>query len=128
MIKKLLAILSVVLFANQASAAEYFCKVDAKWSSGQQYSSQHLLKWKPAVKIDDKGGYATLYRCSYETSADAVTCDRYSADYVTQDFNGNKKYYQYNGQFDVQLFANLDFIENNGRGTISMGKCKLVRP
>lgn len=34
----------------------------------------------------------------------------------------------FRGQFDVQLFTNLYFIEKNGRGDIATGKCKLMRP
>jgi hypothetical protein len=37
-----------------------------------------------------------------------------------------RKYYVFAGQFDVQLFENsMTFIENNGRGSIAMGKCSL---
>jgi len=34
------------------------------------------------------------------------------------------KYYYFDGQFDVQIFPNLSFIENNGRGDIAFGKCR----
>jgi hypothetical protein len=126
--RKLFAIFSFFLMADQTTAAEYFCSVDKKWSNGSQYSSEDLLKWKFSVKIDDEGNDAALFRCSYATSVEAVTCDRYEADFITQDTLGNKKYYYFRGQFDVQLFTNLHFIENNGRGDIATGKCEFISP
>ncbi len=39
-----------------------------------------------------------------------------------------KKYYVFKGQFDVQLYPDLTFIENNGRGDIAYGKCELTSP
>ena len=39
-----------------------------------------------------------------------------------------KKYYRFRGQFDVQLFPSLFFVENNGRGGIAFGKCRVVSP
>jgi hypothetical protein len=66
-----------------------------------------------------------LERCSYSTSQSKVTCDRYSVDRVEVDkFVGIKKFYYFKGQFDVQLFPDMNFVENNGRGGISYGKCE----
>lgn len=39
-----------------------------------------------------------------------------------------KKYYLFRSQFDVQLFPDLSFLENNGRGSIAYGQCRLVSP
>ena len=88
-----------------------------------------LSKWQFGVKILDNGQSAILSRCSFETAAGAVTCDDYEVDYIAKDkWVGIKKYYYFSGQFDVQLFADLKFIESNGRGDIAAGSCKLVRP
>ena len=39
-----------------------------------------------------------------------------------------KKYYVFRSQFDVQVFSDLSFLENNGRGDIAYGKCEVVAP
>ena len=39
-----------------------------------------------------------------------------------------KKFDVFESQFDVQLFLNMEFVENNGRGGISFGKCKVMAP
>ena len=58
-----------------------------------------------------------------------MTCDRYPMDKVVLDENVKiKKYYLFRSQFDVQLFADLLFIENNGRGGIAFGRCRVVAP
>jgi hypothetical protein len=41
-------------------------------------------------------------------------------------FNGMKKFYYFTGQFDVQLFTDMRFVENKGRTGISYGKCKKI--
>ncbi|NVJ08308.1 hypothetical protein HUW63_24100 [Myxococcus sp. AM001] len=35
---------------------------------------------------------------------------------------------RYIAQFNLQVFRNLDFIEDHGRGGISFGKCELTAP
>ncbi|WP_281970147.1 MULTISPECIES: hypothetical protein [unclassified Polynucleobacter] len=63
-----------------------------------------------------------VFSSSYECK---VTCDRYSVDRVEVDkFVGIKKFYFFKGQFDVQLFPDMNFVENNGRGGVSYGKCE----
>ena len=58
-----------------------------------------------------------------------VTCDDYPISFIASDPHvGHKKYYVFRSQFDVQIFSSLLFVENNGRGTISFGKCKVTRP
>jgi len=58
-----------------------------------------------------------------------ITCDRYQMDTVVLDEQVKiKKYYLFQSQFDVQLFANLSFIENNGRGSVAYGKCRFIAP
>jgi hypothetical protein len=46
-------------------------------------------------------------------------------DFVARDaFVGHLKYYYLQGQFDVQVLASGDFVENNGRGSIATGWCE----
>jgi len=117
------------LLPVSTNAAEYSCDVQVKRDYEYVYTSADLRKWKWSVKIVDNGDSAVISRCSFSTSANSVTCDDYSADFVHQDpYIGVKKYYYFRGHFDVQLFSDLSFIENNGRGSIGRGTCRLVRP
>ncbi len=53
-----------------------------------------------------------------------MTCDRYEVDKVVLDEVARiKKYYVFSSQFDVQLYSDGRFIENNGRGTVAYGTC-----
>jgi hypothetical protein len=109
------------------AAEEYFCPVSKKLNSDSSYSTAQLQKWMFSVKINHTGNTATMSRCSFASSAGAVTCDDYQADFIYEDPNtGHKKFYYFRGQFDVQIFNNFSFIENSGRGDIAFGKCDLV--
>ena len=68
-----------------------------------------------------------LQPCSFSPSVHEVTCDRYEVDKIVFDEKVNiRKYYAFRSQFDVQVFSDLHFVENNGRGGIAFGKCNLV--
>jgi len=41
----------------------------------------------------------------------------------TDKFASARKLYFFDGQFDLQIFRDGRFVENNGRGTISFGEC-----
>ena len=81
------------------------------------------------VTEDERGDTVFVSRCSYAASVQKVTCDRYKMDKVVFDKNVQiKKYYLFQSQFDVQIFRDLSFVENNGRGGIAFGKCRVVAP
>jgi hypothetical protein len=108
---------------------EYECPVTQKLSSEHIYSQQNLKQYRYVVKIDDRGETAILSRCSFSPSQKKVTCDSYEVDKIDFDENVKiKKFYVFRSHFDVQLFSNLRFIENNGRGTIAFGNCRIVSP
>ena len=110
-------------------AAEYDCKVGKKVEHEVSYSAQQIEKGKFSVKIEENGGGAFVSRCSIVPSANKITCDRYQVDKIVFDENVKiKKYYVFRSQFDVQLFPDLLFVENNGRGGIAYGKCRVVVP
>lgn len=112
-----------------AAAAEYDCKVTKKVGSENTYTAHQIEKGQFSVKVEESGGGAFVSRCSFSPSANKVTCDRYQVDKVVFDENAKiKKYYVFRSQFDVQLFSDLSFIENNGRGDIAYGKCRVVAP
>lgn len=124
-----LCFLCLFLVPLSANAAEYSCDVSVKRDYDYVYTIADLRKWKWSVKIVDDGSSAFISRCSFSSSANSVTCDEYSADFVHQDpYTGVKKYYYFRGHFDVQLFSDLSFVENNGRGSIGRGTCRLTKP
>jgi hypothetical protein len=117
------------LLPTITQAVEYNCKVEQKFDSAQVYSADQLQKGQYSVVIKDNGVAASLSRCSFSPSNQAITCDQYEVAKIVFDKQVKiKKYYVFNSQFDVQMFSGLTFIENNGRGGIAYGKCSLVSP
>ena len=88
------------------------------------YTTERLEQGKFSVNIKhDKK--SDIERCSFSPSQNKVTCDKYQVDRVEVDkWVGIKKFYFFKGQFDVQLFPDMTFVENNGRGGVSYGKCE----
>lgn len=125
----LMLAICVAVMAGSASAVEYRCTVARKIDSERVYTAAHLERSNFSVLIEDHGNTAHISRCSFAALEQKVTCDRYEVDEIAVDeIAGIKKYYYYRGQLDVQLFRNLSFIENNGRGSISFGKCVVTAP
>ena len=121
--------LFLLLFPTLCGAVEYKCDVDRKLDSERVYSADQLKKGQFSVLIKENGSTASLSRCSFSSSAQAVTCDQYDVDKIAFDENVKiKKYYVFRSHFDVHVFSDLSFLENNGRGTIAFGKCAVVAP
>lgn len=119
--KKILFLL--LIFPSIVYSTTYDCKVTRKFDSQNEYTPSILEKYQYSVKIKDTSK-PELERCSFVPSQNKVTCDRYSVDKVETDkFVGIKKFYYFIGQFDVQLYPDMRFVENNGRGGISYGSC-----
>jgi hypothetical protein len=119
----------ILVFKIEASSAEFSCKVTEKYDFGKIYSKAEIDKWKFSAKIEDHGTSAFVSRCSHSNIEGKVTCDRYEVDRIEYDKNVNiKKYYIYRSQYNIQMFKDLSFIEDNGRGGISYGKYKLTSP
>ena len=127
---KLLIAILLTLVTSAAIAAEYknySCKVLRKFDKNQQYSSAKIkeMQFSNLVEESDKETYVS--RCDFQASVGKVTCDRYRIDMiVNDDFVNIKKYYLFNSQFDFQLYDDLSFVENNGRGGISYGICAIT--
>ena len=121
--KKIFILMGILISTNVFSSS-YECVVNRKLDFQNSYSQSELDKFKYSVRIKDEK-IPELERCSFTPSEKKVTCDRYMVDRVEVDkFNGMKKFYYFTGQFDVQLFTDMRFVENNGRGGISYGKCE----
>lgn len=122
-------LLITLTIPSLASGAEYACKVERKFNSEHVYTASEIEKWKLSIKIEESSSSSLLSRCSFSAIAEKVTCDQYAVDKVVYDDNASvKKYYVFRSQFDVQLFQDLFFIENNGRGDIAFGHCILASP
>lgn len=122
-------IIALFGFAASAQATDYRCDVDTKFDSRTVYTQQALDQGQFHVLVEDRGGTAHLSRCSFVQSEQAITCDRYDVDHIEYDDNVRiKKYYVLRSQFDVQIFADLFFVENNGRAGIAFGQCTLTSP
>ncbi len=103
--------------------------MEAKFDRERVYSQAHLQKYQFSVLIEERGDSAFLSRCSFTTSSQEVTCDRYEVDKVVFDEHVRiKKFYVFHSQFDVQVYSDLSFIENNGRGGIAFGTCSITAP
>ena len=122
--KTLLALLLLIPSLSFAGSKFYQCPVYEKYDAGGNIYAQEMIeKYKYSVNVIDMGDTAILERCSFSSSAGAVTCDSYDVDHIERDFGGGDKYYYFSGMFDVQIIGSL-FIENNGRGGIAFGKCE----
>jgi len=116
--------LLLLLFPTLVYSTIYECKVSRKVGPENIVSESELKKWKFSIKIYDTTK-PELERCSYSTGVNKVTCDKHLVDKVeTDNYVNIKKFYNFRSQFDVQLFPDMTFIENNGRGGISYGKCE----
>jgi len=122
-------IVLVVLAPMAAQAVEYHCNVEKKFNSEHTYTQSDIEKFQYSVRIEEIGNSALISRCSFSTSEQTVTCDRYVVDKIESDsYVKIKKYYNFRSQLDVQLWRSLFFVENNGRAGIAFGNCKVVAP
>lgn len=127
-----IACLLVFLSAN-SFAATYRCEVHSATmfdkSLRVEVLSKKYLKDRQQHVIIEDDTKAFVQRCSLNPFVGRVECDRYEADHVAKDaFINFKKFYFFRSQFDVQLLSDLSFIENNGRGGVAYGQCKLINP
>ena len=114
-------------FPLVAHSASYDCTVTSKYDFDRSYTQAQLDSLKFSVRIHDSEK-PKVDRCSVKPSEGKLSCDTYDIDRVEVDKHvGFKKFYLFRSQFDVQLFPDMKFIENNGRGGIAMGMCKPLR-
>lgn len=118
-----LALLFLVM-TSTAHSANYDCTVTKKLDFENLYSPSQMEKFKFSVRIHDSDK-PQVDRCSVKPSEGKLSCDSYDIDRVEVDkYVGYKKFYLFKSQFDVQLFPDMKFVENNGRGGIAFGTCK----
>ena len=121
--------LLLVLHPLLSLAAVYECPATRKVDSTQVYTPEMLAKGQFSTRVEELGKETYVSRCSFAPSEGKVTCDRYKVDRVVTDPNvGHKKFYVFSSQYDFQIFKGLLSVENNGRGGIQYGQCKLTSP
>ena len=119
----------VTVFSLPALAVEYSCEVTRKLDVERDYTAEQISKFQYSNRLEESSDASFVSRCSFAQSVGRVTCDRYKIDRVEFDANARiKKFYVFRSQFDFQLFPDLSFVENTGRGGVSYGKCKVVSP
>lgn len=124
-------LVAVVLLGGPlaGAAAELECTVTRKLDGERMYTAADLAKGQYSVRIEESAVGATVARCSLSPSAGRVTCEKYRVYRIEKDPHiGVKKLYVFHSQFDVQVFKDLSFVENNGRGGIAFGTCRAVAP
>ena len=122
-------LLAIPFFLHVTPLAEYRCDVNMKVDPDGFWSEEQIEVGQWHILIRDTGSAATISRCSFSPSQQKITCDLYQVDRIEVDPAVKiKKYYYFRGQFDVQVFPNLTFIANDGRGTISYGTCRVIAP
>jgi hypothetical protein len=120
---------ALVGFSFSAVAADYRCTVERKVHHEGEYTAAELEKGKFSNLIEETKEGSFVSRCSFEATQGRVTCDHYKADRVEVATGVKiKKFYFFSSQFNLQVFPNLTFIEDNGRGSISFGRCQLIAP
>ncbi|MGE0530205.1 MAG: hypothetical protein AB7G40_10145 [Hyphomonadaceae bacterium] len=122
-----LALACVASDASAQSLRSYDCQVARKFrSDGTEYSGRELEQWQFSVRVIESAEGVILQRCSFTSAEARVTCDSYRADHVELDAQiGARKYYYFRGQFDLQIFSDGTFLENNGRGSVALGSCSV---
>ena len=120
--------LTTILISTASFGLTLECNVLNKYSSKGKYSKANLQKYNPSIKIEFSGDKYYVSRCSYETIANKITCDKHKMDKaVIDNFTSYIKLYHFSSQFDVQLFTDKSFVENNGRSSVSYGTCKVTK-
>jgi hypothetical protein len=119
-------IIAALVMSRSLPPATYRCTITKKVDPDGVWSEQRVREGQWSVVVRDQGRMATISRCSFAPSKQAVTCDDYVADRVEADgYIGVRKYYVFRSQYDVQVFTDLSFVENNGRGSVSYGRCQM---
>lgn len=126
---KLKYLLITALMTQTAYAATYVCKVDKQYAAdlSEIRSKTEVEKFRFVITIKE-AAKVTLDRCSFSPSQNAVTCDNYEPDrveFTNTQYVKIKKFYLTKAHYDIQIFEDLQFIENNGRAGIATGKCNI---
>lgn len=136
----------VMLLGDRVEVDEYTCIATSidDWSG--EWPKERIKKWKPNSKIKVHGWGSlepgTISRCSLSPETEKNSCDVYKIDYkknasinqsnlIKLKIFHELKLYNYKAQMDIQIFTDphglISYLENNGDGGISRGKCQKIR-
>lgn len=124
--KKFFAVFLISVIPS-AFSATYICTPSFQSVMGKPATSTDFVKkHKPITKVIESNGSYKVQRCSIPYMQENHTCDIYNVDRIERDVNVKiQKFYVFNAQYDIQIFTDLSFIDNNGRGGFLIGKCSL---
>ena len=124
--KNILIIL--LAFVTNLNAATYLCTANYQSHMGKLITdsdSDFVRKHKPYTKVIE-GSRIVVQRCSLPLLPTSAPCDTYEVDKIEYDSNVQiRKYYIFKSQYDIQIFSDMTYVENNGRGGLLIGSCKI---
>ena len=120
--------ISLMCVISNAFSAVYVCTPSFQSVMGKPaVNTDFVIKSKPYTKVIENNGAFKIQRCSIPFLQDIHTCDNYDADRVERDTNVKiQKFYVFRAQYDIQIFSDLSYIDNNGRGGLLIGKCNVI--
>jgi len=121
----LLAVLTT--WGLAARAAEYDCRVTDVWSPLVVPEVEYLERVQPTLHLSDTDAGVFVTRCARDPARKETHCERIQIDWVTRDdARATRKFYRIDRQYDLQLFFDRTFVENDGNGTVYHGRCNAV--
>jgi hypothetical protein len=111
--------------AQVASQGVFECQVTAKFDPNRTYSAEELSRSQFSVRVSRTLDLSIVERCSFSKAVGRVTCDPYKVDQIQEQASPPMvKFYVLRSMFDLQIFGDGTFVENNGRGSIAFGTCR----
>jgi hypothetical protein len=125
----LLAALLPALAALPAQAATYECRITDVWSPLVIPEREYLRRTAPTLRLEDTPQGAVVTRCARAPGEREAKCERVEIDWVAvHAAAGSRKYYRFETHYDLQLFFDRSFVENDGRGVVYHGQCRELKP
>jgi len=108
-----------------AQAATYACRVTDVWSPLVIPEADYLERIRPTVRVEESLQGAVVTRCARDPAWKRVDCQRIEIDWVDVNAGaGSRKYYRFAEHYDLQIFFDRSFVENDGRGVVYHGQCE----
>ncbi|MGR6873539.1 hypothetical protein ACU6U9_14805 [Pseudomonas sp. HK3] len=117
-----------ILVSHNSLANEYHCKAVEKYSFSIKYTKDIMSLGQFSTRIEEIKKNTYLSRCSmsFKFRPPEIRCVRYLVDKIEYDKNiRNKKYYIFKEKIDFQIFSDFSSIENDGKGSVQFGECKV---
>jgi len=125
---RVLTVVLLLLLPAAALAMTYACTVEKRYDLRRTYTREQTKRGQFSVRITEERDSASLRRCAFEKKRQKISCDTpQPADRIVFDATTKrKKFYFFATQAEVQLFSDLRFVDNNGRGGLSFGTCTVA--